>query len=220
MGHRKHGQAIMTSAQNEGFFRHLLTTPPSRVAVIVLALGTLAACANEDALTNVTERKRESAQPLNLTPLQLAAVNNVITFRKEKEIFDQAQERASRLMNKVLFDPATATFLDLRPGKAGGVCGKVNAKNRFGAYVGYRDFVVTKDDEVYIARSDEGLTGDPFSNFGTSYLAQCATSQERADLAEQMAPAPSVESVPETPQQEPDAVLDVPAHSGSKSSTT
>lgn len=42
-----------------------------------------------------------------------------------------------------LNDGESARFNGLRDAKAGGVCGYINAKNGFGAYVGFRRFIAT-----------------------------------------------------------------------------
>ncbi len=51
-------------------------------------------------------------------------------------------------MREQLFDPASAQFKDLKTvnGVVGlRVCGRVNAKNRFGGYIGFRPFYYDED---------------------------------------------------------------------------
>lgn len=60
---------------------------------------------------------------------------------------------AQRAVTERLFDPTAVLFRNVQKGRDG-VCGEVNGKNRFGAYVGYTRFVVTADGFVYIDGSD------------------------------------------------------------------
>ena len=62
----------------------------------------------------------------------------------EKEIA-AAQERVA----KNFFDPASAQFKNVKTFPTGAVCGSVNAKNRFGGYVGFRDFVLAESGALY-----------------------------------------------------------------------
>jgi hypothetical protein len=81
------------------------------------------------------------------------------------EIFTNSHSRARAAVSRLLFDPASAEFGLLRSvwvGKAKYVCGGVSAKDRSGAYAGYRAFVFTAaidlaridDDEVIAQRHD------------------------------------------------------------------
>lgn len=49
--------------------------------------------------------------------------------------------RAQKMVADQMLDPGSATFREVRVVK-GAVCGFVNAKNRYGAYVGYTMFAV------------------------------------------------------------------------------
>ncbi|EAA9299928.1 hypothetical protein BHZ80_09020 [Salmonella enterica] len=73
---------------------------------------------------------------------------------------DSFVESAKRQVKLRLKDPSSAQFDDVKfypsdtPGENphGAVCGKVNAKNSFGAYIGYRRFVMgitTVNGETY-----------------------------------------------------------------------
>jgi hypothetical protein len=59
------------------------------------------------------------------------------------------EQTAQALLAEVMFDPTAILLKDLQRGsdEAGRtvVCGKVNGKNRFGGYVGFRPFVARKD---------------------------------------------------------------------------
>ena len=58
---------------------------------------------------------------------------------------DQAAKEA---VKRVLTDPESARFSEVRPGKAkGNVCGLVNAKNRMGGYVGNTPFLFEKSSD-------------------------------------------------------------------------
>lgn len=57
---------------------------------------------------------------------------------------DSAVERAKSSLAGEMFDPSSVQFRDLEAFNQGSsvfVCGKVNAKNRMGGYVGFRGFV-------------------------------------------------------------------------------
>lgn len=55
-------------------------------------------------------------------------------------------------------DPASAQFRAVKVRKSGAVCGEVNAKNGYGGYVGFREFVVTPTGEVLV---DPGMPDRP-----------------------------------------------------------
>lgn len=63
-------------------------------------------------------------------------------------------EGARRAMDAQLFDFPSARLQDVRANKAV-ICGRVNAKNRLGAYAGWQRFVYVKHDggagDLYIA---------------------------------------------------------------------
>lgn len=54
-----------------------------------------------------------------------------LDWYRHRELFEAVRER--------LFDPGSAQFRDVRVVRAG-YCGRVNAKNRMGGYVGFREF--------------------------------------------------------------------------------
>jgi len=52
-------------------------------------------------------------------------------------------EEAKNLVKADLNDPESAQFRNVRIHEFGSVCGEVNARNRFGGYVGFRYFEVS-----------------------------------------------------------------------------
>lgn len=61
-----------------------------------------------------------------------------------------------QLVSKRLLDPESAQFSDgmaYRTEKRLAFCGRVNAKNRFGGYVGAQPYVVAADGQVYLGAS-------------------------------------------------------------------
>ncbi len=57
--------------------------------------------------------------------------------------------RAQKMVADQMLDPGSATFREVRVVK-GAVCGFVNAKNRYGAYVGYTMFAVEDTGAILI----------------------------------------------------------------------
>lgn len=117
------------------------------------------------ALTLATVAQAQPAKPRKLTELQEASVNYVATRArlakkymdlgvKEKDMIAKSLETVREAMR----DPEGARvrnveLLDFRGGKV--VCGEINPKNGYGAYVGYMPFVATYDSyEMWDARDD------------------------------------------------------------------
>lgn len=73
--------------------------------------------------------------------------------------------KAKATISQDLKDPDAAKFRDIgiyksTTGKGGvSVCGEVNAKNSYGAYVGYKRFVVSGDMAYINAEENEGMYG-------------------------------------------------------------
>ena len=64
---------------------------------------------------------------------------------------------AKKAVRARVVDPTSVLFRDIHSGKSGGsvkVCGEYNAKNRFGAYVGYTGFSWRKDGSVVILEQE------------------------------------------------------------------
>jgi hypothetical protein len=59
-----------------------------------------------------------------------------------------------------LKDPFSAEFLDLYENHKFGmriICGKVNAKNAYGAYVGFKPIAITPDQVIMVDSSDHAI---------------------------------------------------------------
>ena len=54
---------------------------------------------------------------------------------------DRTIPDAKRLLSSRLKDPGAVQFQRIRKGNDGTVCGEMNAKNSYGAYTGYTEFV-------------------------------------------------------------------------------
>lgn len=87
----------------------------------------------------------------------------------ERESLAKLLARTKEAMTGYLRDPSSGQYRLLRPGRAGGICGEVNGKNAYGAYVGFKRFVITKDNLVAAA-------GD--SSYSYYYLEHCASEVE------------------------------------------
>lgn len=88
---------------------------------------------------------------------------------KEQEAQEALIAAAKQVLERGLFDPSSAEYQNVRvaeplpastaanrQGIPGGVCGRVNAKNRFGGYVGFRPFIWIEGDEaVGVPLSDQ-----------------------------------------------------------------
>ncbi len=60
-----------------------------------------------------------------------------------------------------LYDPASSQFEDVAHfPSTGAVCGRVNAKNRMGGYVGFTRFVITTSGEVVVDPNADTRSGD------------------------------------------------------------
>lgn len=66
------------------------------------------------------------------------------------------EHRTRTWLEDDLLDASSAKFRRLRLAGHGAVCGEVNAKNRFGAYIGYRRFYAGKHS---LALEDDPLHG-------------------------------------------------------------
>lgn len=126
---------------------------------------------------------------LSLTMLELEAIEKLEVHRKEREAIEGLAKRVRSAMEEYLFDPFSAEYRKLRAGRNGAVCGQVNAKNRLGAYVGFRDFVVGKDGKtVYSSGHSDGVETELYSSFAEAYVNACASKVEANRHAEATAP--------------------------------
>ena len=164
-----------------------------RVIVLLCCFGT--ACSDgephaPDPVQNVAEPVRAVA----ITALEEKAKS---VFDKRREEAQQAAAMTSsvaKAMEVYLFDPASAQYRQLRTGRGGAVCGKYNAKNRYGAYVGFKDFVLSKDKEtLYFSSHNDGVRSEWYGSFAEAYVNACANEKERKFHAAMTAPVPSVQ---------------------------
>lgn len=126
---------------------------------------------------------------LELTSIEREARSSLDQERRAAEKASKLKASVKKAMTTSLFDPGSAQYMSLRAGRSDAVCGKVNAKNRYGAYVGYKDFVLSKDGEtVYISTSNDALRSDLYGSFAEAYLNACATKREAAAHAETTKP--------------------------------
>lgn len=119
------------------------------------------------------------ASPPVLTALEREAKQRLDSKREESRKADQMKARVQKAMATYLFDPGSAQFMALRAGRKGAVCGKYNAKNRYGAYTGYKDFVLSKDGEtIFGSENNDGVRTALYGSFAEAYLNVCATEKE------------------------------------------
>jgi len=62
---------------------------------------------------------------------------------------------ARSIVRDLLRDPRSAQFQRERVGKKGAVCGQVNAKNTYGGYVGFADYVYDPETKAAHVRPEE-----------------------------------------------------------------
>ena len=194
-----------------------------RLLLVAVSACLIGACQSEDALeddssVNDFVNSAVALPPPALVGSEAAIIQELAKLAQGKEDLARAKVLATTALQKVLFDPSSVQFLSIRMGRNGAVCGKYNAKNRFGAYVGFRDFVVTKDGDPVTSDSNDGLASVPRNYFAAAYLIACANAKERSDYLNLTEPEPAEsEPVPQwddlspsREHQEPDAVLDAP----------
>jgi hypothetical protein len=144
---------------------------------LVAALLTSCGRAEGDASEN---RAPEAKVPrlLALSKLEGEADSSLQKAQQEEQQ-KALQGRAKSAMEAYLFDPFSARFRNLRTGRGGALCGEVNAKNRMGAYVGFKDFVIGKDrSTVYMSNYSDGVRSEMHSSFADAYVNVCANDAE------------------------------------------
>ena len=81
---------------------------------------------------------------------------------------------AKKTIADSLKDPDSVKFRNVKKSdRTGAVCGEFNAKNSFGAYVGFSPFGVTADGTVMDAPDTEGLNAAYAAESIRHFLAQC-----------------------------------------------
>lgn len=146
---------------------------------------------NEDS-SSENSKKVASIPKLTLTALELTAHTAMESREAERQKLEQMESRASKAMESYLFDPYSVKFRSLRAGRGGAICGQYNAKNRLGAYVGFRDFVIGKDGKsIYASRNSDGVETELYTSFADAYVNACATKAEANLHAALTAPYPN-----------------------------
>ncbi|MFN6848872.1 hypothetical protein ACK4Q7_06070 [Proteus mirabilis] len=92
----------------------------------------------------------------SITPIWGDRYDEKLKYEELKEKADEAERdsyrqviQAESLVKQTLKDPSSADFRNSRKLNNGAVCGQVNAKNSFGAYTGFRNFI-QKDSIVLV----------------------------------------------------------------------
>lgn len=150
---------------------------------IILGLLALAACDTraDDKPANATAVNVEVWE----TPEERRAREADERRRAEEANERQLVENAREALTTTLYDPSSAEFRRVR--RVGNVlCGQVNAKNRFGAYVGFVDFVA-EPNMVHLSQFNDGIATDETSDFALAFIDSCATPAQRRRIAEQRA---------------------------------
>ena len=81
--------------------------------------------------------------------------------REAQEHRSQLFQEAEAVVRAGFFDPDSARFDRLVLGKNDAVCGWVNAKNRFGGYVGFEQFVYLPAKAVAAENAERGRNDYP-----------------------------------------------------------
>lgn len=97
------------------------------------------------------------------TPLHVFAYGGPPWYRVEAT---PAQEKfAKETISREMKDPSSTQLRDVYATSRGlgddTVCGEVNAKNSFGAYVGFRSFVVNSDGSYYVSEPGTAMASFP-----------------------------------------------------------
>lgn len=71
---------------------------------------------------------------------------------------DSPLSKAQEIAARNLKDPSSAQFRDVREARGGAVCGEMNGKNAFGAYTGFKRFVVRAGTSSVVTEPDEAMT--------------------------------------------------------------
>jgi hypothetical protein len=154
------------------------------------ALGTLSGCSNPDDLSDTNlEHADSSASPLQLTPLATEARRELYKEAQDEQALEKLEAKANAAMANYLFDPGSAQYLNLRLGKQGAVCGQYNAKNRYAAYVGFKDFVILPDGQTLLVSDyNDGVETSVYGTFAEAFLKFCATPQQVKAHARSISP--------------------------------
>ncbi len=131
------------------------------------------------------------ALTLAVTPLELTAKAALDKRDKDRQVINALEKRVKSAMEVALIDPFSAQYRTLRSGRNGAICGQVNGKNRMGAYVGFRDFVLGKDGKtVWFSQQSDGVETELYSGFAEAFVSACASRVQVARYRAATAPDP------------------------------
>ncbi|HEX8214099.1 MAG TPA: hypothetical protein VF582_01355 [Allosphingosinicella sp.] len=140
------------------------------------------------------------AHPISLTTLERNAKQRLDAKYEASKKSAELKAKVQKAMAAYLFDPGSAQYMSLRAGRKGAVCGKYNAKNRYGAYIGYKDFVLSGDgDTIFGSDYNNGIRSALYGSFAEAYLNACATEKEAKAHAQATAVDVDVEPTSDDP---------------------
>jgi hypothetical protein len=148
-------------------------------SIFIASVLLVAACSRADEQANTAEAVHAPKPPADLSLLEVRAVEIFDAQKKEVHEQERLLNATKKTMASTLFDPFSAHYQKIRAGRNGAICGQVNGKNRMGAYIGFKDFVIPRDrSDVFINEAAGGFTGELYSAFTSAYIASCANQQE------------------------------------------
>lgn len=149
--------------------------------------------------------------------MQHQALRHFGRVGEERRAAASALSKVKKAMETYLFDPGSATYTRMQRGRGGAVCGKYNAKNRYGAYVGYKDFVLTADGELFASDANGGIETSSNTDYIEAYLKSCGTAAQKKRYNESSDFDSTTDMnmdisnlVVDEVDEEPDRVLDAP----------
>lgn len=170
-----------------------------RFCTIILCFG-ICACGREAEPAEPPVENRTADVAPQLSGLEQRAKAEFDKQAAEAEKANRMLATVTKAMETFLFDPGSAQYRQVRAGRGGAICGKYNAKNRLGAYVGFKDFVVSKDKtNVFFSQHNDGVRSELYGSFAEAYLNVCANSEEKKRHAAAAAPADYLEDAPSDP---------------------
>jgi hypothetical protein len=170
-----------------------------RFCTIILCCGICACGRDAEPPEHPIENRTSDAVP-QLSGLEQRAKAEFDERVAEADKAKRMLTTVTKAMETYLFDPGSAQYRQVRAGRAGAICGKYNAKNRLGAYVGFKDFVVSKDREnVFFSQHNDGVRSELYGSFAEAYLNVCANSEEKKRHAAASAPPAYLDDVPSDP---------------------
>lgn len=90
-------------------------------------------------------------------------------YKEQKKVVEQ---KTQQVIRESLKDPDSAKFRNIYE-----VCGEVNAKNSYGAYTGFKKFVINmQDKQIYMEPSS--LHDENYDNFHNSWRTYCKSGEK------------------------------------------